>query len=352
MSPIVEDLSMRTCNRRQEDSLVKRSKKVTFGVRIPVEGWVPISTQSPDFTYFIRLAQTAERLGYGFVLVADHLLNWIGSTPKKAAPAQCLALGTYESWTTLSALAAVTEKIKLSNIVLCNLFRAPSLLAKMASTLDIISGGRLVLSMGAGWLREECRRYGLDWFPYEERIERLRESVQVIKKLWTEKRTDFLGKHYRLENAMLEPKPTTKSHPPIWLGGASDSIMRIVAEEGDGWDLGLAGSPEAVKARIDRMNEYCDKISRRADSIKLSHSCIVVLSDTKDCAVDLVKAKARDLNTTPEFFMERHLVGSPNQIASRMNEYVDTGVRHFTLYFDRDLRNLDPIASEVIPQVG
>ena len=332
--------------------MAQESKKITFGVRIPVEGWVPISTPSPDFTYFLRLAQTVERLGYDFILVADHLLNWIGSTPKKAASTQYLALGTYESWTTLSALAAVTEKVKLSNIVLCNLFRAPSLLAKMASTLDIISGGRFVLSMGAGWLREECRRYGLDWFPYEERIERLRESIQVIKKLWTEKRADFLGKHYRLENAMLEPKPITKPHPPIWLGGASDSIMRIVAEEGDGWDLGLAGSPEAVKARIDCMNEYCDKISRRADSIKLSHSCMVVLSDTKDRAVDLVKAKARDLNTTIDFFMERHLVGSPGQIASRMNEYVDMGVGHFTLYFDRGIRNLDRFASEVIPQVS
>ena len=128
--------------------------------------------------------------------------------------------------------------------------------------------------------------------------------------------------------------------------------MRIVAEEGNGWDLGLAGSPEAVKARIDRMNEYCDKISRRADSIKLSHSGMVVLSSTNDHATDLVKAKARDLNTTIGFFMERHLVGSPGQIASRMNEYVDMGIGHFTLYFDRDLRNLDRFASEVIRQVG
>jgi len=329
-----------------------RSRTITFGVRIPVEGWVPITTPPPDFSYFLRLAQTAERLGYDFILVADHLLNWIGSTPKRAAPTQYLELGTYESWTTLSALAAVTEKVKLSNIVLCNLFRAPSLLAKMASTLDIISTGRFVLSMGAGWLREECCRYGLDWFPYNERIERLRESVQVIKKLWTERRTNFLGKHYRLEEAMLEPKPITKPHPPIWLGGASDSIMHIVAEEGDGWDLGLAGSPEAVKARIDRLNEYCDKISRRTDSIKLSHSCMAVLSNTREDATDLVKAKARDLNTTIESFMARHLVGSPSQIASRMNEYVDVGIRHFTLYFDRDLRNLDLFASEVIPGVS
>jgi len=128
--------------------------------------------------------------------------------------------------------------------------------------------------------------------------------------------------------------------------------MRIVAEEGDGWDLGLAGSPEAVKARIVSLHEYCDRVSRRTDSIKLSHSCMVVLLDTKEDTADLVKAKARDLNTTIEPFKERHLVGSPSQIASRMNEYVDVGVRHFTLYFDRDLQSLDLFTSEVIPKVG
>jgi len=331
---------------------VKRSKKITFGVRIPVEGWVPITTPNPDFDYFLRLAQTAERLGYDFILAADHLLNWIGSTPKKAAPTQYLSLGTYESWTTMSALATATKKVKLSNIVLCNLFRTPSLLAKMASTLDVISGGRFIMSIGAGWLREECRRYGLDWFPYKERIERLRESVRVIKALWTEEKANFTGTYYRLKDAVLEPKPITKPHPPIWLGGASDSIMRIVAEEGDGWDLGLAGSPEAVKAKVDGLEEYCDKISRKTDSIKIAHSCMVILSNREERSMELVKAKTRDLNATVESFMERHLVGSPSQIASRMDEYIEAGVRHFTLYFDRDLRNLDLFASEVIPQVG
>ncbi len=331
---------------------MKRSKNITFGVRIPVEGWVPISTPRPDFDYFLRLAQTAERSGFDFILAADHLLNWIGSTPKKAAPARYLSLGTYESWTTLSALAAVTSKVKLSNIVLCNIFRAPSLLAKMASTLDVISGGRFVMSIGAGWLREECRRYGLDWFPYRERIERLRESIQVMKALWTKEKADFSGKYYRLEEAILEPKPITKPHPPIWLGGASGSILRIVAEEADGWDVGLAGSPEAVKAKVQGLEEYCDKVSRNSDTIKISHSCMAIMSDKEEESMKLVKAKAKDLNATVESLMERHLVGSPGQIAARMNEYVEAGVRHFTLYFDRDLRNLDVFASEVIPKIG
>lgn len=330
---------------------MKRSKRITFGVRIPVEGWVPISSHHPNFDYFLRLAQTAERLGFDFILAADHLLNWIGSTPKKAALDQYLSLETYESWTTMSALAAVTSKVKLSNIVLCNLFRAPSLLAKMASTLDAVSGGRFVMSIGAGWLKEECRRYGLDWFPYKERIERLRESIQVMKALWTEEKANFSGKYYRLEEAILEPKPITKPHPPIWLGGASENIMRMVAEEAGGWDVGLAGSPQAVKAKIQGLKEYCDKVSRNPDTIKISHSCMVVLSHREDESRKLVKAKARDLNATIESFMERHLVGSPGQIAARMNEYAEAGVRHFTLYFDRDLRNLNVFASEVIPRI-
>lgn len=331
---------------------MNQSKRITFGVRIPVEGWVPITTPRPDFDYLLSLAQRAEGLGYDFILTADHLLNWIGSTPKKAASTEYLSLGTYESWTTLSALASATKRVKLSNIVLCNLFRHPSLLAKMASTLDVISGGRFVMAIGAGWLREECRRYGLDWYPYRERIERLREGIRVIKMLWTEKMANFRGEYYTLEDAVLEPKPVTKPHPPIWLGGASDSIMHIVAEEGDGWDIGLAGSPSAVEARVKALQEYCDKISKRADSLTVSHSCMVTLSDTREKAARLVKAKAKDLNATIEALMDRHLVGTPSQIASRMNEYVDVGVQHFTLYFDRDPRNLELFASEVVPRVG
>jgi len=125
-----------------------------------------------------------------------------------------------------------------------------------------------------------------------------------------------------------------------------------VAEEADGWDVGLAGSPETVKAKVQGLKEYCDKVSRNPDTIKISHSCMTVLSDREEESMRLVKAKVKDLNATIESFMERHLVGSPGQIAARMNEYVEAGVRHFTLYFDRDLRNLDLFAFEVIPRVG
>jgi len=331
---------------------MNQSKKITFGVRVPVEGWVPITTPPPDFSYLTDLAQAAERLNYDFLLVADHLLNWIGSTPKKPASTEKLALKTYESWTILSALSALTKKVKLSNIVLCNMFRSPALLAKMASTLDIISGGRFVLSIGAGWLRDECRRYGLEWYPYKERIERLRESIQIMKALWTKKITNFNGLHYKLEDAILEPKPLTWPHPPVWLGGASESIMRIVAEEGNGWDLGLAGSPESLKAKIESLRNYCDRISRKPDNVTISHSCMAVLSNTRSESTELMRAKARDLDNTVESFLQRHLVGSPIEIASRMNEYVDIGVRHFTIYFDRDLENLERFAFEVIPRVS
>jgi len=331
---------------------MNQSKKITFGIRIPVEGWVPITTPPPDFGYFLRLAKVAEELGYDFLLASDHLLNWIGSTPRKPASTQYLGLGTYESWTILSALSTRTEKVRLSNIVLCNILRNPALLAKMASTLDIISGGRFVLSIGAGWLKEECRRYGLDWVPYQQRIERLRESIRVMKALWTEKIANFVGTHYRLTDAILEPKPITKPHPPIWVGGASDNIMRIVAEEGDGWDVGLAGSPEAVKAKVEGLRNYCSKISRNPDPITISHSCMAVLSRTRGESFESVKAKMRDLNAPFNSFMQRHLVGSPSEIASRMNAYVEAGVRHFTIYFDRYLQNLKQFAFEVIPRVG
>ena len=322
---------------------------VTFGVRIPLEGWVPVTTKPADFKYFVRLARTAEASGYNSIFVADHLLNWIGSEPRHTAPPEFMALPIYESWTILSALAGLTEKVMLSNIVLCNVFRNPALLAKMASTLDIISNGRLVLAIGAAWFRDECRRYGLDWYPYRERIGRLRESVRIMRALWTQKTVNFDGTYYKLRDALLEPKPVTQPYPPIWLGGASENVMRIVADEGDGWDFST--SLQGTKAKIRDLTLYCDKISRNPKQVKISHSCMVILADTKDQAMDWVKAKVKDLNTTIESFMARHLVGSPSEIVLQMNEYVEAGVQHFTLYFDRDIKNIERFALEVIPKV-
>ena len=121
--------------------------------------------------------------------------------------------------------------------MLCNLFRYPAVLAKMASTLDLISDGRVNLALGAGWFRGECLAYGVPWKPYKTRLEMLRESVQLIKKLWTEDEVTFTGKHYRVEKGMLSPKPVQKPHPPIVIGGSSENAMRIAAEEADGWDV-------------------------------------------------------------------------------------------------------------------
>jgi probable F420-dependent oxidoreductase len=325
--------------------------RVTFGVRIPVEGWAPIGVPPPDFDYLSQLATRAELLGYDCLHASDHLINWIGSTPTHTAPTRYLSLGTYESWTTVSALASMTKRIKLSNVVLCNLFRNPALLAKMASTLDLISGGRFVLAVGAGWFREECNQYGLDWFPYSERIDRLQESILVMKALWTKKTASFEGKYYRLREAVLEPKPITKPHPPIWLGGSSDQIIRMVAREADGWDIGVSLSPEALKAKLELLGENCRKISRNPEVIRIARPSMVVLSRREGESMDLVRAKAKDLGISTESFLERYLVGTPSQIASRMREFIEAGVQHFTLYFERDLQDLDTFASEVMPRI-
>jgi len=121
--------------------------------------------------------------------------------------------------------------------------------------------------------------------------------------------------------------------------------MRIVAEEGEGWGVCLGGSPEAAKAKISSLKDYCDQISKRSDNITISHSCMVVLSKTREQSIELLKAKGKDLNATVDSLLQRHLVGPPSEITSRIDEYVDVGIRHFTLYFDHDLRNLERFAS-------
>ncbi len=136
--------------------------------------------------------------------------------------------------TILSALASVTKKIRLGTYVLCNQFRHPSLLAKIISTLDHISNGRINLGIGAGWYKTEHISFGFNWDRLSLRINRLKESILLIKKLWTEDNVNFDGIYYKTINANLEPKPVQKPYLPIWIGGKSQAIKQLVAEEGNG----------------------------------------------------------------------------------------------------------------------
>jgi len=172
-----------------------------------------------------------------------------------------------EGWVTLIALAQATQRLRLGCMVTGNVYRHPAVLAKMAATLDIISGGRLELGLGAGWNEEECAAYGIDLPPLRERFDRFEEAVQVIVSLLANETTDFDGRHYQLKAARCEPKPEQRPHPPICIGGGGERrTLRAVARWAQHWNV-PGGGVEVFEHKRDVLHEHCADIGRDPSEI-------------------------------------------------------------------------------------
>jgi len=201
--------------------------KIKFGVQA-LQGM-------PDYSTLKSVVQECDRLGFDSVWVYDHLQFTYGPT--------------LECWTVLSALAEVTREIRIGPLVTCNMFRYPSLLAKMAATVDMISKGRLNFGIGAGWHETEALAYGIPFPKGSIRVEMLDEALSIIKKLWTEEEASFKGKHYSVNKAVCLPKPIQKPHPPILIGGGGNKMLRLIAKHADAWNSGFV-SPEGFEKEV------------------------------------------------------------------------------------------------------
>lgn len=203
---------------------------------------------TPSFKEIKKIALEADELGFHSIWISDHLMH----------PAQVEDKPMYfchEAWTTMSALGALTQNIRLGFNVLIPYFRHPSVIAKMATTLDILTNGRLILCLGAGWFEREFEAYGVPWIEdHDERIEGEREAALLIKMLWTQPVANFSGKYFQIKNAVMEPKPIQKPHPPIWFGGKSPKTMEVVSKLAEGWLL-LGVEPEKIKDKIETMQQ-------------------------------------------------------------------------------------------------
>lgn len=288
-----------------------------------------------------NIAKEAERQGYDSVWVSDHLVSPSGRPH------------ALEAWTVLSALASSVPRVRLGTYVLCNQFRHPSMLAKMASTLDSISGGRIELGIGAGWLKDEHVAFGFGWDPHSVRVERLRETLEVTRKLWTEDHVSYAGAHFRINDATLKPKPLQKPHPPIWIGGNSSKIMSIVAELGDGW-IPVLPTPGQLAAGVSRIKEGMRQAGRNPDRLKVAYGgsgCLVIARDT-----DAVKRMAEPLVRSSGKPIEKSacLIGTPRRCIERIEQYEKAGAQMIVAGF-YDFPSLDGMrlfAETVIPSFG
>jgi probable F420-dependent oxidoreductase len=297
-----------------------------------------VSAAYAKWDTFLTIAKEAEQLGYDSVWVSDHFISPNGRPYG------------LEAWTVLSALASSTRKIRLGTYVLCNQFRHPSLLAKMASTLDNISKGRLELGIGAGWLRDEHTAFGFEWKKHSERVERLRETVEIIKQLWTKNHVSYEGKYFQLKHATLEPKPYQNPHPPVWVGGNSEAIRKIVAELGDGW-IPVLPTPKQLADGVLQIKDAMKSVGRDSRKLQVAYGgsgCALIAENEK-----LVKKLAEPLIHSMGKPMEELmcLIGTPEQCIQKIERYQKAGAQKIVagFYDFPSLKGLKLFAKSVFP---
>jgi probable F420-dependent oxidoreductase len=286
---------------------------------------------------FLTIAKKAEQLGYDSVWVSDHFISPNGRPYG------------LEAWTILSALASSTHKIRLGTYVLCNQFRHPSLLAKMAATLDNVSGGRLDLGIGAGWLRDEHLAFGFGWDKHSARVERLREAVEMIRKLWTENHVSYEGKYFQLKDATLEPKPLQKPHLPIWIGGNSNSIRKVVADAGDGW-IPVLPTPRQLDDGVLQIKERMRYVGREPKRLQVAYggSGCALIAENEEKVKKLAEPLMRSMGKRES---SSCLIGTPDQCIQKIKQYQKAGAQKIVagFYDFPSLKGLKLFAKSVIP---
>ncbi|MEY3817679.1 MAG: hypothetical protein RIT00_404, partial [Actinomycetota bacterium] len=272
----------------------------TFGIFIP-QGWkmelVSIPEPTDKWKKTVEVAQLAEKLGFDSIWVYDHFHN----VPRPAHET------VFECWTVMSAISQLTSTIRLGQMVGCNLYREPSLLAKITSTLDVISGGRLDWGIGAGWYENECRGYGYDFPEPKVRIAMLRECVEIVRSMWTQEETTYDGKYYTMLRGNCDPKPLQKPHPPIWIGGGGEQLtLRVVARYADCSNFG--GSPEEFARKREILKGHCVAVGRDESEIRKTWSPDVFIRRTEK---EIKAAGSLSLRADPfDDWQKNNLVGT------------------------------------------
>lgn len=298
---------------------------IKFGIFLPSYAFRTEKRARQLFNRLHNLVLECERLEYDSVWLDDHLM--MNKIP------------ILESWTTLSALAVATERIRLGTMVTCNSFRNPALLAKMASTLDNISNGRLELGIGAGVQENEHKAYGFSFSLSKARIERMSEAIAIIKKMWIQEKVNYKGKYYRIIDAVCEPKPVQNPHPPIIVGGGGEKMtLYVTAQHADRFDWGYISSLEKYNRKLKILEKHCEAVGRNFDEIE--KSCwpagqIFIGTNTDDLITQWLPK-----GTSLKVFLQRSFVGTPEDYIQLLQPYVGLGVTQFMLYFG-DLPNMN-----------
>jgi F420-dependent oxidoreductase-like protein len=292
---------------------------ITFGVFMP-QGWkmelAGIDGAAAKWQAAVDIALKAEELGFDSLWVYDHFHN----VPVPAHEA------VFECWTTIAAISQRTSKIRLGQMVGCNSYREPSVLAKITSTVDVISGGRLDWGIGAGWYENEYKGYGFEFKAPKDRIGMLRECVEIVKSMWTEEETSYDGKYYKMQRANCDPKPLQDPHPRILIGGGGEQLtLRVVARLADRSNFG--GTPEQFAAKCEILKGHCKDVGRDYDEIEKTISGEIMIRETED---ELRALGSKSLwGQDFDAWRASSLVGTPDEVAAKIQHYIDLGCTGF-----------------------
>jgi probable F420-dependent oxidoreductase len=247
------------------------------------------------------IAQQAESDGFDSLWLADHLFYRTPGEPTR---------GIWEGWTMLAALAEATQHVEIGTLVLCNSFRHPALLAKMATTADEVSHGRLILGVGAGWNEPEYQAFGL---PFDHRVDRLEEALQILTPLLRDGQVDFAGQYYHARHCEILPRGPRSAGPPLLVGGEGPRMLTLTAQYADLWNTGYMGTPDTMAEPLVKIAAACRAIGRDPATLGITA---------------LIGLWFPDLQAKQPGFLDKPLTGTVPEIAAAMRGYAELGVQH------------------------
>jgi probable F420-dependent oxidoreductase len=304
----------------------------------------------------------AERSGFDSVWVSDHLfLDW----GKYGGPSD--RQGSLECWTTLSALAAATTRVRLGSLALCNDLRSPSLLAKMAASLDLLSAGRADIGLGAGWYQPEYDAAGIPLDRPAVRIKRLGEAAEIVARLLEGEELTFTGEHYKIDGAVVRPGPRQSPRPPIWIGGKGDLLLKTAARVADGWNFSWIGSFDTYQERAQAADRACEKTGRDPKTLRRSVG-VYLLAGRDD--LDVRRRYERLVERTPmgvlpnenggpgvswDEFRRDRVAGTVDEVIESLGRLKDAGVEEAIVTLGvlpfqlSDEEDVELVGSEIAP---
>jgi len=334
-----------------------KSNYIKFGVFLPT-GY----GRNVTYGFNLDVTLTAEKLGLNSAWACDHLYGGVPLIGKKIKRTSDIL----ECWTAISALAPQTKELIFGTQVVAIPYRNPVVLAKIATTFDVITNGRLILGVGMGRSKDEFLGAGIPWESFDVRLERTRETIEIFKLLCINPVVNYEGKHYKLVKCQLWPKPVQKPHPPIWLGGFGPKFMTLL-EYADGW-LPPSLTIDEYKKRIPVVKEI---IKKRGKPIEMAVEFYTSIAPTYDLALKNCEESIREFTGKDPETVAKHgatvqfgkkgasvkfgaAIGAPDECISSIEEYIKLGVRHFILNFfpkTATIEGLKLYAERVIPYI-